>query len=127
MGDSMEGIKVDAVFEFPKLEPDSIFWDRFAPNAECIHWLGKRMEAASRAEGRVRNYIGFLNARARDIREFRSAAGFGFSIAHAPREGLHHVHISFRSEDGVTPNKPQRAELRVALVQRIFTEHVSAP
>lgn len=127
MGEALDGLIKLAVFEFPKSQPESIVWRRFFPRDGNIHWIGRRMERAATAAGRNKRYLGFVRTDARSIRAFRSAAGFGFALEHAPEEGLQHVHISFSANNGIAPNKQQKSELRVALVQEVFREKVAAP
>lgn len=127
MGEALEGLIKSAVFEFPKSQAESVIWRKFFPRDQNVHWVGQRMEQAAIAAGRNKRYLGFVRADARRIRAFRSAAGFGFVLEHAPEEGLQHVHISFSTNDGVAPNKQQKSELRVALVQEVFTDKVAAP
>jgi hypothetical protein len=125
MGESIVDLKEISVFEFPSSQPESLVWQRFFPKNDDVHWLGNRMESSARRIGKSKRYLGFVCANALTIRAFKTAAGFGFSVQHAPEQGLQHVHIEFNSEkDGVAPNKSQRNELRLALVQRIFTEKI---
>ena len=127
MGEALDGLVKLAVFEFPKSQPESVFWRRFFPRDQHTHWMGRRIEKAAVAVGRNKRYLGFVRADAKKIRAFQSAAGFGFVLEHAPEEGLHHVHISFSLNNGTAPNKPQKSELRVALVQVVFNDKVAAP
>lgn len=127
VGEALSELKEKEVFDFPDFQPESLVWRRFAPQDRHVHWIGQRMASAPSKSGKIRRYLGFLSADCHAITTFRTAAGFGFSVSHAPTEGLQHAHISFYSESGDLPGKPHRSELRLALVQQIFKVRTECP
>jgi hypothetical protein len=118
MGDSIAELKQEVVFNISVDKPESINLDRLCPHS-FRNFLGLRIEINS-ATDKPRRYLGYLQSTASAIRSFETKAGFGYKIEHSPSEGLHHVHISFRSKGSTQPSRSERNELRVALVQKVF-------
>lgn len=118
MGESISDLKEDAVFSISIGNPESINLDQLCSHS-FLNFLGLRIERNSASE-KPRRYLGYLQSTASSIRSFETKAGFGYHIEHSPSEGLYHVHISFRNNGSMQPNKSERNELRLALVQRVF-------
>lgn len=105
------------VFQFPGGEPESVVWGKHAPTLNDVHRLGREREATIRRRNPDMRYIGFISSAAGPIRHVKTAPGHGFSVVHAPREGIHHAEISYRPAGEVPLKKSEKSELKFALRQ----------
>lgn len=105
------------VFQFPRGEPESVVWCKYAPTADDVHRIGCDRESTTRERTPDVRYVGFITSAARAIRRITTRSGHGFSVNHAPAEGIHHAEISYRSKDGAGLKKSEKSELKFSLRQ----------
>jgi hypothetical protein len=106
------------IFQFPGGAPESVVWGKYAPTSEDVHRLGFEREAKTRERNPAARYIGFIFSTAGAIRAITTQPGHGFSVSHAPSEGIHHAEISYRPATGQHPGQLKRSEkneLKLAL------------
>ena len=106
---------------------ESLVWRKFAPDAACVHSIGRATARRSNRAGKTRpkKYLGFRGANVSQLRSYRSLNGFRFFVEHAPEEGVHHVHIARETPNGSKLPKPDRSEMLTALV-KLFRDVVNA-
>jgi hypothetical protein len=115
------------IFQFPRGEPESVIWGKYAPTSEDVHRLGFEREATTRERNSDMRYVGFISSNAGAIRAISTRKGHGFSLCHAPTQGLQHAEISYKPAAGLSLNEVNRSEkneLKLAL-RKIFGDLVS--
>ena len=108
------------VFMFPTADGccESFVWRKYAPTLADVHNLGCAKQAADRAKGKKDStYTGALTGRVGEVRSIRGKNGARFSVEHKPKDGIHHVHVSFPP----TLTKPDKTELKT-LIRAKFTD-----
>ncbi len=107
---------LDAVFQFPNNEAESVIWRKYAPSDADVHHLGCAWETSKQKRNPDMRYVGFISAEVGAIRDIRSAKGHGFTVVHQPEEGVHHAGIVYAPAPG-TPSlsKGEKGELKIAL------------
>lgn len=108
------------VFQFPSARGscESVVWRRYAKTMRVVHRLACDREKALLREGRNKKYFGALTGNVGQIRRVQSQNGHGFTVAHEPSEGRHHVHICYAPTAGSTLEsltKNDKKELRYSL------------
>ena len=104
-------------FMFPKKcerRRESVIWRRYVRSIEDVHALGCEKEArdnSSREPENQRRYMGCLESLVGRVRAIVNTSGHGFSVDHAPEEGVHHVHIEVRPVDGMTIDDVTKTEM----------------
>lgn len=122
MGNRLEGLIWQNVFEFPGGLGESVVWSKYAPTDADVHGFGCDREAAKRQAKPEMRYGGFIPAVVKAIRDIKTNRGHGFAVAHEPEEGQHHAEISYAPAS--TLNKTDKGELKFAL-QQVFGPLVS--
>jgi hypothetical protein len=107
----------EVVFQFPRGESESVVWCEYMPTADDVHRLGCEREAMTRQRNPDMRYIGFISSMAGAVRGIKTRPGHGFSVVHAPAEGIHHAEVSFQSAAGTQLKRSERSELKLALRQ----------
>ena len=123
MGSDISNLIANNVFLFPSAEGynESLIWRQFAPNKACMDEIG--IMAQLRRSDKSKRYGGFATSVVDEIRKYKSKHGHGFSINHSPREGIHHLHITYLPADGAgveKMTKAERSEMKVFLTQSLF-------
>ena len=124
MYDDSIGLIWDQIFQFPSGEPESVVWSKYAPTPEDVHRLGIEREKRARERRPEMRYIGFIPSTAGVIRAICTSRGHGFSVVHAPREGIHHAEISYRPAGEL--KRSERNELKLSL-RKAFGDLVTRP
>jgi hypothetical protein len=105
------------VFQFPNGEPESLVWGKYAATADEVHRIGCDREAKTRQRNPDMRYIGFISSTAGVVRAIKTRPGHGFSVVHAPAEGIHHAAVSYLSAGGTKLKRNEKSELKLALRQ----------
>jgi hypothetical protein len=105
------------IFQFPNGEPESLVWSKYAATADEVHRIGCNREARTRQRVPDMRYIGFISSTAAAVRAIKTRPGHGFSVIHAPGEGIHHAEVSYLSAAGAKLTKNEKSELKLALRQ----------
>jgi hypothetical protein len=109
------------MFLFSKGSPESLIWRRYVPEAKDVHKIGCEREVLKKQSKPEYKYTGCKTAVSHEILSITTARGYGFSLAHTPCEGIHHVEISFRLPQNVTYKnlkEGDRAELKLELSKK---------
>jgi len=115
MYNEMEGLIWKQVFLFSN-GPESLVWSKHAPKEEDVHRLGCKREAEKRTAKSHFRYSGYISAHVGDIRAIRTAAGHGFEVVHAPKEGTSHAEINYLLRPGIQKLKPaEKSDLKESL------------
>lgn len=114
----------DNIFQFSQGHPESIVWSKYAPSDDDVHHLGCERESRTRSRRPDTRYVGFISSTAGAVRGITTRAGHGFSVLHAPSEGIHHAEINYQPADGRRLDELKRSEkneLKLAL-RSVFGE-----
>jgi hypothetical protein len=109
------------MFLFSKGSSESLVWRRYAPEAADVHKIGCQREGLKKQSKPQYKYTGCKTALSSEIRSIKTGRGYGFSLAHTPCEGLHHVEISYHLPVNVTfknLKEGDRAELKLELAKQ---------
>ena len=106
-----------SVFQFPKSggERESVVWRKYAVSEDDVHKLGCERERLKRENKPNWQYLGFVTARAGDVRDRKTVRRHGFAVEHKPCEGIHHAEIRLVAAEGTTMTSAEKTELRMAL------------
>jgi hypothetical protein len=105
------------IFQFPRGEPESVVWGKYAPTTDDIHRIGCERETRTRQRTRDMRYTGFISSTVSAVRAIRTRPGHGFSVTHGPQEGIHHAEVSYLPGGRVALKKSEKTELKFALRQ----------
>jgi hypothetical protein len=105
------------VFQFLEGQPESVVWGKYAPTPDDVHRIGCEREANTRERKPQMRYVGYLPSTAGVIRDIKTRPGHGFSVIHAPLEGIHHAEIAYRATADRKLTKGEKTELKFALRQ----------
>ena len=122
--ESRTALTLKLVCAFPEGQDESVVWRRYAPEDHDVHRIGCTREAEKRQAKPETRYKGCGTTTAGAIRCHKNARGHGFSVRHAPEEGLHHASVAYAPANGVDLLKGDRTELKVWLGER-FSNHAS--
>ena len=112
---SRSEIALELVFTFPGGQEESLIWRKYAPYDSDVHRFGCDKEAVKRVYKPEARYEGFGTTTARKIRTYKNARGHGFSVRHAPEEGIHHAVVAYLPADGIPMQRGDRTELKLSL------------
>jgi hypothetical protein len=110
------------IFQFPGGAPESVVWEKYAPTPANIHDLGCEREKKACERNPDIQYVGFISSIASAVRVIRTRPGHGFSVDHAPCEGLHHAEISYKpigDRNADQLKRGEKNELKLAL-RKVF-------
>ena len=122
-----KGMIWENIFQFPGAAPESVVWGKYAPRAEDVHRIGCDRETKTRERNPSMRYAGFISSTAGAVRAISTRPGHGFSVVHAPAEGIYHAEISYnpsadRRVDQL--NRGEKNELKLAL-RKVFGDLAS--
>lgn len=114
--DAERDMILEAIFEFPNGDGESVVWRNYAATPSDVHKLGIDWEIEKRERKPDMRYVGFIDTRTRDVRAIRTRRGYGFMVEHDPSngQGQHHAEIRY----GATyrdMKKADRGELKISL------------
>lgn len=128
--DAERGLLWNELFQFPtppdKSAPhESAIWRKYIPSDADVHAEGISREAQKAAPFR---YVGFISAKAGEIRRAVSSRGHSFAVEHDPQDApIYHVKISLKRTDGRPKFSPtEKADMR-ALLANVFGQLVPRP
>lgn len=101
-----------SLFEFPSGQSESLVWRKYAPDLATVHNLGCERQQTKRVTKPSWTYVGAITASVASIRAIQTTAGHGFTVEHAPEEGIWHAHVSIRAGAGGAPNKAHKMDLK---------------
>lgn len=116
------------VFEFPSNaeRKESVVWRKIAVTDDEVHSLGRNQEVKQKAAGKNANYIGFMTARAGEIRAKRTTRGHTFKVYPDRSEGDAHAVIQIIAAEGtMNLNKSDKSDVR-AIMQCLFEPNFTA-
>jgi hypothetical protein len=103
----------ERLFEFPKPdEAESLVWRKYAPTLDAVHKLGCGRQQEKRATKPNWTYEGAITTHVAAIRSIQTKDGHGFSVVHAPDEGIWHAHVCYRKQDGQEFNRVHKMDLK---------------
>lgn len=112
------------IFTFPGGRPESVVWRKYAISDQAVFELGLRRMAYIREHRRPgARYVGFIAAQVFDIRDFRSTAGHGFRVEHAPEEGIEHAHIHLWASENGRMTRSHKDEL-IFVLSKMFNRFI---
>lgn len=105
------------VFQLPSSDGqrESLVWRKYKPAIEDVHALGCAIQWVKRAANPNWTYEGAISAKVECIRQIKSKLGGGFSVEHAPAEGIHHAEVKYRVADGRKLGTAEKLDLKQML------------
>jgi hypothetical protein len=119
----------DKLFEFQTFkdendypyEEESLVWRKYVPDIEQVHGMGCQQQHLKRKRGKSEHcYEGAMTVTAGSIRKLTAGRGHGFTVDHAPAEGVWHAAVRIKRSEGWI--KAHKIEAREVLTRHFATQ-----